>query len=122
MPTLTEASLTESERRALDRLVTELGASFGARLKSVWLYGSRARAEKPRPESDIDVLVVVEPMLDNDDLRAIQARRQAPAGEGHSVPLSVHVMSSERLANRRAIESFFIREVDRDKIVLLGDE
>ncbi len=33
---------------------------------------------------------------------------------------SLQVFDEDWLAGRRAIESFFIREVDRDKVVLAG--
>jgi len=36
-----------------------LEATYGRRLKDVWLYGSYARGE-PDPESDVDVLVVLD--------------------------------------------------------------
>lgn len=122
MSTLAEASLTDSERRVLDGLVRRLAEALGARLRSVWLYGSRARGESPHPESDIDVLVVVDPLLPDDDLVVIDLGWKAVDEEGLTgVFLSTHVYSSERLAQRRAIESFFIQEVDRDKIVLFGE-
>jgi len=36
-----------------------LASGFGARLRSVWLYGSRARGDH-RPDSDLDLLVVLD--------------------------------------------------------------
>jgi len=44
---------------ALARLKRELHALYGARLKQVLLYGSRARGDHA-PDSDYDVLVVLE--------------------------------------------------------------
>ena len=122
MSTLTEASLTDAERRVLERFATDLGAAFGERLRSVWLYGSRARGEQPHDESDIDVLVVVDPLLESDSLAAIELSWEAVAAEGPvSGLISTFVFSSERVAQRREIASFFIQEVDRDKIVLHGE-
>ncbi|MGH2988561.1 MAG: nucleotidyltransferase domain-containing protein [Solirubrobacterales bacterium] len=50
MATLTEASLTDVERRTLGRLVELLKAELGTELRAVWLFGSRARGE-PRGTS-----------------------------------------------------------------------
>ena len=42
--------------------------------------------------------------------------------EGDSpVWYSVHVYGIDRISERRRIGSFFMQEVDRDKVVLLGD-
>jgi predicted nucleotidyltransferase len=49
---------TEHLRADLDRYVSLLGERFGDDLLSVVLFGSRARGET-RPESDVDLLVVV---------------------------------------------------------------
>jgi hypothetical protein len=46
---------------------------------------------------------------------------EAALAEGESpFTYSVHVFDPEWLEGRREIESFFIQEVDRDKIVLFG--
>jgi predicted nucleotidyltransferase len=50
--------LAPSLRADLDRYVEVLRSRFGADLVSVVLFGSRARGEE-RPESDVDVLIVV---------------------------------------------------------------
>jgi predicted nucleotidyltransferase len=50
--------LTEVQRADLDRYVSALAARFGPDLVSVVLFGSWARGEG-RPESDLDLLVIV---------------------------------------------------------------
>ncbi len=122
MPSLAEASLSREERRVVDRLVALLRGEFGADLHAVWLYGSRARGERPRPESDIDLLVLTNGGRDRDLLRAIELKAQAAEEESAYPLISVKVYGREWLRGRREIESFFIREVDRDKIVLYGRE
>ncbi len=121
MPSLAEASLSREERRVVDRLVALLRGEFGADLHAVWLYGSRARGERPRPESDIDLLVLTNGGRDRDLLRAIELKAQAAEEESAYPLISVKVYGREWLRGRREIESFFIREVDRDKIVLYGE-
>ena len=122
MTALAEASLSDAERRALDLAVSELRRELGGRLHAVWLYGSRARGEAPHPESDVDLLVV----LDRRDREAADRvhdavwRAQETIGLGN-VFISTFIYDVERIAQRREIRSFFIQEVDRDKIVLYGE-
>lgn len=53
------ARLSPAEKLALDAFGQGLRARFGARLRRVVLFGSRARGEG-RDDSDLDVLVEVE--------------------------------------------------------------
>lgn len=116
------AYLSETERRVIERLVELLRREFGTDLRSVWLYGSRARGEPVHDESDVDVLVVRDREPWQDHHRAMSIAYEAAEAEGASpVWFSVHVYTPERLAQRREIRSFFIQEVDRDKIVLFGE-
>jgi len=119
MPTLAEASLTDAERRVLERFVHLVEQEIAPAARAVWLYGSRARGERPGADSDVDLLVVadeegggeIERLLD----RAVEEEGMSPW------TFSVRVYSPERLARRREIRSFFIQEVDHDKVVLLGE-
>jgi predicted nucleotidyltransferase len=118
-----DTSLGDDERLVVERLVELLREAFGDRLRSVWLYGSRARGERPGPDSDIDLLVIADPIDDDweDGLTAIRLVDRASDQLGvERPPVSVSVRDSAWLEGRRAIESFFIREVDRDKVVLYG--
>lgn len=122
MPALAEASLTDAERRVLEQLVERLAETLGPRLRSVWLYGSRARGETPHEESDIDLLVVVDPERPEDRRTVVRLAVDAESEVGlGTVLLSPLVYSSERVAQRREIRSFFLQEVDRDKVVLYGE-
>jgi predicted nucleotidyltransferase len=119
---LAEASLTDAERRALNQLVPTLEDEFGPRLRSVWLYGSRARGERPHPESDVDLLVVLDHFSWQDDWEVHRIVSAAAEAEDLSpVFFSTQTYDVERIAQRRDIKSFFIQEVDRDKIVLFGE-
>lgn len=122
MTALVQASLSEAERRALDRAVSALQRALGPRLRSVWLYGSRARGERPHPESDVDLLVVLDHFSWQDDWEVHRIVSDAAEAEDLSpVFFSTQTYDVERIAQRRDIKSFFIQEVDRDKIVLFGD-
>lgn len=121
MATLASAALSESERRALDRLVERLEDEFGDDLEAVWLYGSRARGDA-RADSDID-MVVVTAAGQHDDGRVRELLELAAEAEGlYWMLFSVRVVSPAWIAERRAVEAFFLKEVDRDKIVLKGGE
>lgn len=107
-----------------------LRAELGEALLAVWLFGSRARGEAdltetdPDRRSDVDLMVVVDPGVDSLRLRwDLAPRLEAIAdAEGDSpVWYSLHVYGSDRIRERRRIESFFLREVDRDKVVLFGN-
>lgn len=117
---LNAAQLTESERRVVERLASRLDNEVGGDLRGLWLYGSRARGTA-HPESDIDLLVIADGGRDRYGRIAGDLGEQAAIAEDESpFRFSVHVHDPEWLRGRRAIESFFIQEVDRDKIVVAG--
>jgi predicted nucleotidyltransferase len=128
---LASAALNETERRVVERIVSRLRSEIGADLRAVWLYGSRARGEAdpaetdPDLRSDVDLLAVVDPSRSAEDLRwwaqpMVEAEADA---EGDSpVYFSLRVFDTDWLRDRRRIRSFFIQEVDRDKLVLEGGD
>src|SRR4051794_11648080 len=121
MAALEQASLSDVERRVLERFVRALEEELGDDLDGVWLYGSRARGEPPHEESDVD-LPVVSPRAGWDESTAIHRALDAAAEAEGENPwrYSLVVYAPERVANRREIRSFFMQEVDRDKVVLAG--
>jgi predicted nucleotidyltransferase len=117
---LTSAQLTETERQVVEGFVSRLDNELGSHLRGLWLYGSRARGTR-HPESDVDLLVIADGGRDRYGRIAGDLSEEAAIAEGESpFNFSVHVHDPEWLQGRRAIESFFIQEVDRDKIVLAG--
>ncbi len=105
----------------MKRLVSRMREDFGSDLRAVWLYGSRARGEPPHAESDIDLMVIAERGPRDYAFRAIQLAQEVAGAEGVSpVWYSTRVIDPDWLQGRREIRSFFIHEVDRDKIVLYG--
>jgi predicted nucleotidyltransferase len=122
MASLDDTSLTPAERRVLERVVTLLEEELGADLRAIWLYGSRARGEPRQAESDVDLLIVSSRNTRDDRLRMDWCVERAAEAEGvNPFDFSFHVYEPERLAQRREIRSFFIQEVDRDKVVLFGE-
>lgn len=120
MATIANARLSFAERRAVDRLIALLEAEL--ELRSVWLYGSRARGEGGGSESDVDLLIVAEgDRYENLD-RTITLLTAAADEEGvNPFQISPVVWTPDWLASRREVEAFFVQEVDRDKIVLFGE-
>ena len=119
MPALADATLDERERELLDRFVAAIHERYGDDLDAVWLYGSRARGERPHDESDIDVLVITRSERDDEPLIptlwAVLDELDNPR-----IYVDPRQRSRAWLEDRRAIDSFFLRDVDRDKIVLYG--
>jgi predicted nucleotidyltransferase len=118
---LAPASLTHAERRVVERLVDLLRDELGGDLHAIWLFGSRARGEAPHAESDIDLMLIADGSSWQTGLTAIELAHEIAPAEGVSpVWYSFAVRTPEWLRGRREIRSFFIAEVDRDKIVLYG--
>ncbi|MBS1883684.1 MAG: hypothetical protein JSS97_12090 [Actinobacteria bacterium] len=127
---LSDLALTSRERRVVDRLLGRLQAEIGDELLAVWLFGSRARGDAdpteadPDLRSDVDLMAVVGPGVDANGLKWKLGPHleEIAVAEGDSpVWYSVLFYDSARLEERRRIRSFFIQEVDRDKVVLFGD-
>jgi predicted nucleotidyltransferase len=117
---LTAAQLTERERRTVKRFASRLNNVLGDDLCALWLYGSRARGTA-HSESDVDLLVIADGGRGRYGRTVGDLGEEAAIAEGESpFNYSVHVHDPQWLQERREIESFFIQEVDRDKIVLAG--
>jgi predicted nucleotidyltransferase len=119
MPALADAKLDERERAFLDRLVEVLRDAYGNDLYAVWLYGSRARGERMHDESDVDVMVITRSERSDERLIPLTWRVMDELSFGGS-PIDVRQQSLAWIEDRRRIDSFFLRDLDRDKIVLYG--
>jgi predicted nucleotidyltransferase len=123
MTGLAGASLSAGERALLERFAEDLQARLGEELHAVWLFGSCARGELRVEHSDVDVLVLVEDASWEGRMRVrgmLDTAARALRAEDLAWSFSIHVNSPAWLAQRREIDSFFIAEVDRDKIALFG--
>jgi predicted nucleotidyltransferase len=123
MSSLAGASLSVEERALLERFIQRLRLHLGNDLNAVWLFGSRARGEQPGRDSDVDVLVLVEDASWPAKVRIrelLDAEARELGLEALVWSFSIHVNTPAWLEQRREIESFFIAEVDRDKVVVSG--
>jgi predicted nucleotidyltransferase len=123
MTVLAETSLAADERMLIERFVQELRLRLKDELHAVWLFGSRARGESRLQDSDVDVLVLVDDATWDGRMRVRRMLDDAARDLGMDAlawSFSVHVHTPVWLAQRREIRSFFIAELDRDKVVL-GD-
>lgn len=120
MATVHEARLSRVERRVIERWIERLRHELD--LDSVWLFGSRARGEGGGEGSDVDLLVITrgDPEPDRSRVWALidEAARELEADPAVFVP---HTWDRAWLENRREIGSFFVQELDRDRIVLHGE-
>ncbi len=118
---LDATSLVAVERRVLERLVADLEEAYAGRLQAVWLYGSCARGERRREFSDVDVLVILD-VATPEGQRDVDSRvwDHAVAEDADPPMYSVRVRDLAWLAGRREIRSFFVMEVERDRVILSG--
>jgi hypothetical protein len=78
----------------------------------------------PDLRSDVDLLAIVDPSVDVEASRLwAQPMLEAEADAVGESPVyySLRIFDAEWLRDRRRIESFFTQEVDRDKVVLVGE-
>lgn len=128
--TLGKAALADEERRVVERLLGRLRRELGEDLLAVWLYGSRARGEAdpteadPDRRSDVDLLAIVDPSRDAKEAgwwALPMVEEEADAVGDSPVYYSLRIFDTDWLRERREIRSFFVQEVDRDKLVLYGE-
>jgi predicted nucleotidyltransferase len=123
MAALAETSLSGDERALIERFIEELHVRLDGDMRAAWLFGSRARGERRTAESDVDLLVLVDDASWDGRMLVRSVLDDAARELGLDAltwSFSVHVHTPSWLAQRREIRSFFIAEVDRDKVVLDG--
>lgn len=121
MESLDHATLSSQERAVLERFSTTLRERLRDELHAIWLFGSRARGERIGALSDIDLLVIADDATWDGTGRVYEALHDAAReiGEPNAAwNFSIHVHDPTWIDRRRAVESFFITEVERDHIDL----
>ncbi|MDQ3933270.1 MAG: DEAD/DEAH box helicase family protein [Actinomycetota bacterium] len=117
---LAAASLTDAEHAAVEQFVARVRESLGEDLEAIWLYGSKARGDAT-DESDVDLLVLARGGRANHREAVAAIARELEKVDGDArLALSTAVQDRGWLAQRRAVDDFFVRDLDRDKIVLFG--
>jgi len=109
------AGLTDSERMALMEYLTRLQFLCGDRLLCVILFGSKARGDS-HPESDIDLLVVVQGALDG--LKESLSQLSYDISLEYGVVLSDFVVDERRYRWMSQYREPLLVEVERKGIEL----
>lgn len=111
--------MSDCARGAVERLLSLVASELGEDLIGVWLYAPRARGEQAGPRSDIDLLIITSRGCERDFWPVTELAMDAAEAEGvDPFRVSTRVADPGWIEGRREIESFFMREVDRDKIAL----
>lgn len=113
----------------MERLTDRLQDELAEDLRAIWLYGSRARGDAtidetdPDLKSDVDLMVIAEGGRQRYDAKVMELAHRIAVEAGDSpVWYSVSVFDPEWLRGHRDINSFFIQNVDRDKLALAGSD
>ena len=106
--------MTTLIQNALADARQQLAALYGERLRRVVLYGSQARGDA-RPDSDVDVLIVLRaPVSDYDEIKRL-VRIEATLYERYRLDVSLQPCEEEQYAqDGRA----FLRNVRADAVEL----
>ncbi len=116
MPKADLEHLTPTEQEAILEFVHLLQEGFDGQIRSALLFGSRARGEGS-PDSDLDVLVVV----DSDDWRVHKRIRYLAADIclKYDLNLSPRVRSASHRRELEGLQTLLYQNILRDGISLL---
>jgi uncharacterized protein len=98
----------------LSELRRELARLLGDRFEAAYLFGSRARGEQ-RPDSDVDVLVVVRGPFDYGDLIRRTSESVSALSLKYDLVISRAFVSKERFEQER---SPFLENVRREAVAV----
>lgn len=99
-------------RKILQKLKKELMQIYGDQIASILLYGSRARGDE-RPDSDIDILIVLKQEFDYSEMLRLSSDLTASLSLEYDVVISRAFVSREQFENR---QTPFLMNVRREAI------
>jgi len=99
-------------RRILKKLKKELMQIYGDQVDSILLYGSRARGDE-RPDSDIDILVVLKDDFNYSEMLRLSSDLAASLSLENDVVISRAFVSKEQFENR---QTPFLMNVRREAV------
>lgn len=99
-------------RKILQKLKKELMQIYGDQISSILLYGSRARGDE-RPDSDIDILIVLKQEFDYSEMLRLSSDLTASLSLENDVVISRAFVSQEQFENR---QTPFLMNVRREAI------
>ncbi len=105
------SNLSIKENQAIEEFRDKLTESFSLEIKSITLFGSKARGEK-KDYSDIDLLVVVEK-----ETLSLWDRIQSISSETslkYNLLLSVKVIDQSHMQFLKKVQSSFIKNIARE--------
>lgn len=102
--------------RALEDLKSRLASRFGERFRELRLFGSLARGEAG-PDSDIDLLVVLDAVRSHADRTAAMDAAADVALE-YKLPLECLVLGEADLLRLRELETALARALDEEGVAL----
>jgi predicted nucleotidyltransferase len=115
---VTALVLPDDLERALEEYRRLLEAAFGARLRSLRLFGSRARGDAD-VDSDADVSVIVDALTDRERAAVIELALSAWRNTGGRGPLiSPLAWSDTEHDQRRKAERRIALDIDRAGVAL----
>jgi predicted nucleotidyltransferase len=110
-----DAVLSQQESEALGEFSTRIRAALGPNLRELRLFGSKARGDA-RPDSDLDVLVVVAGDRVGSEDQAIDIAFDINVAS--DLYISPRVVTAESLADPVWRTTLFVQTVTREGIAL----
>lgn len=115
MSELTVSHLTDSEQAAVEEYAARIRGRYPGRIRSITLFGSKARGEASEG-SDVDLLLLVD--AEDRQLTSELWRIASDVSLEHNVVLSVRVFAEARWAESRRMRLPLYRAVQAEGILL----